>query len=385
MIYFDQAASSFPKPKTVGKAVLEAIEEYGANPGRGGHTLSRRASTVIKETRNQLANFFGCSDSNKVLFFNNATGALNQAIKGFPLIEGDHIISSSFEHNSVRRPLEELRRNRGIDITFIEGELNKNIFSLEEFEEAISPRTKLVTITHGSNVTGAVLPIEEIIKIAKKYELKVLVDASQTAGILPIHMKNMNIDMLAFPGHKGLLGPQGTGLLLVEGEVDLIPIFHGGTGSFSESPYQPEKWPEKFESGTLNTPGIAGLKAGLEEVIHIGLQEIVSRETILINYFLDQLEAIDEIRVYRSPNANQQLGVASFTLADIDSHEIAMILDEYYGIAVRAGVHCSPLIHEKLGTIKTGAIRVSFGPYNTKKEVDQFISAIKEIKKGFLG
>ncbi|MEQ6376391.1 aminotransferase class V-fold PLP-dependent enzyme [Bacillaceae bacterium S4-13-58] len=384
MIYFDQAASSFPKPASVSKAVLEAIQEYGANPGRGGHALSRRASSVIKETRSLIANFFGCSDPNHVLFFQNATGALNQAIKGFPLEEGDHIISSSFEHNSVRRPLEELKRINNINISYI-GKERPGFFSLEEFEQAITPRTKLITITHGSNVTGTILPIEKISKIAKEFGIKVLVDASQTAGILPIHMKNMNIDMLAFPGHKGLMGPQGTGVLLVEGNINLNPIFHGGTGSFSESPFQPEQWPEKFESGTLNTPGIAGLKAGLEEVIHLGLDEIVSRETFLINHFIDQLSQIDDIQIYKNSNEQGQLGVVSFTLGSIDSNEVAMILDEYYGIAVRAGVHCAPMIHEKLGTLETGAIRVSVGPYNTKEEVDSFIQAMKEIRKGYLG
>lgn len=384
MIYFDQAASSFPKPDSVGKSVLEAIQEYGANPGRGGHALSRRASSVIKDTRGLLANFFGSSDSKQVLFFQNATGALNQAIKGFPLEEGDHIISSSFEHNSVRRPLEELKRTNNINITYIRQEGN-DPFSIEAFKQAITPKTKLITITHGSNVTGTILPIEEISKTAKEFGIKVLVDASQTAGILPLHMKNMNIDMLAFPGHKGLMGPQGTGVLIVEGNVNLRPILHGGTGSFSESPYQPEQWPERFESGTLNTPGIAGLKAGLEEVIRLGLDEIVSRETFLINYCLEQLNQIDDIQIYKSSNEQQQLGVVSFTIGEIDSHEIAMILDEYYGIAVRAGVHCAPMIHENLGTLETGAIRVSVGPYNTKEEVDTFIQAMKEIRKGYLG
>lgn len=384
MIYFDQAASSFPKPKGVADAMVEAVTLYGANPGRGGHALSQKASDVIYETRVLLGELFGLKNPKRIVFFQNATGALNQGIKGLQLSKGDHVITSSYEHNSVRRPLEYLRSNNGIELTYIKPNQNGTI-NEEELIGEIKSTTKLIIATHGSNLTGMILPIKKIGEMARDHGIKFMVDASQTAGVLPVNMADMNIDMLAFAGHKGLLGPQGTGVLMVQEGIQLEPIFHGGTGSFSESSEQPDQWPERLESGTLNTPGIAGLQAGCQEVRKIGISSIYEHEYKLIVKCIDGLNQMGGITIYGPDEGVMRLGVLSFVIDGIDSHEIAMILNDHYHIAVRAGLHCSPMGHESMGTLETGAVRISLGIYNTEQEVDQFLNAIKEIKEGYLG
>ncbi|WP_216831634.1 aminotransferase class V-fold PLP-dependent enzyme [Alkalihalobacterium elongatum] len=381
-IYFDQAASSFPKPEKVGQAVLEAITEYGANPGRGGHSLAVRANDVIFTARKKLAEMFGEKNPANVCFYMNATQALNQAIQGIQFEAGDHVISTSFEHNSVRRPLERVKDTKGISISYIQPDVDgKRLFEL--FENEINERTKAIIVSHGSNVTGTILPIEKIGQIAKAHNLLFIVDASQTAGVLPIDMKEMNIDVLAFPGHKGLMGPQGTGVLIVGDHVDLVPLIYGGTGSHSEDVGQPQKRPERYESGTLNTPGIAGLLAGIEEINRIGLRKIYEHEAELTSYCLNRLNEIEGIYILGPDGNTNRLAVISFTIEGIDIHEAAMILDQHYQIGVRSGLHCSPLAHSLIGTNEIGAIRVSFGLYNTIEEVERFIEAVKEIKSFF--
>ncbi len=384
MIYFDHAASSFPKPEPVVKAVEEALLHYAANPGRGSHQLAARASEKIYKARAAIASFFGLPDPKRVLFFQNATGALNQALKGFPFQQGDHVLSTSFEHNSVRRPLEFLKKQSGIDVTFLQIS-TEGVFEQDKWEQALRPDTKLITVTHASNLTGTVLPLDEISEFARSHGVKLLVDASQTAGILPLHMEKMGIDMLAFPGHKGLLGPQGTGALLVKKGIDLQPLFHGGTGSFSESIDQPEQWPERFESGTLNTPGILGLAAGIDVIKERGLELIANHEQQLAELFIDKIKGIPGVAVYGKTTPGGRLGVIAFSIEGADCHEVAMILDMHYEMAVRAGLHCTPLAHEALGTIASGTVRVSFGYTNTEKEVEQLVSAITEIAAGYNG
>ncbi|SDZ95968.1 cysteine desulfurase family protein [Thalassobacillus cyri] len=376
MIYLDQAASSFPKPSAVAEAMMEAVNEYGANPGRGTHALADRAANTIQTTRKLLAQRFGASDPRKVIFFPNATTALNQAIQGFPLMEGDHVITTMFEHNSVRRPLEYLKDQKRIEVTYLSGSSEKLI---EGLYASMRPETKLVIVSHASNITGEIAPLKSMIEIIKGTASKVLVDASQTAGHFPIHMKELGIDMLAFPGHKRLLGPQGTGALLVEGEVELEPLLYGGTGSFSELPKQPDHWPEKYESGTLNTPGIAGWKAALEE-----LNGLVSRETYLTQKLMHGLLEIKDVMVYGPGPEVERMPVVSFNIGDISSQEIAMVLDSHYQIAVRAGLHCSPTSHQYYDTTEQGAVRASIGPYNTEEEIDRFVQAIEEIRIGYM-
>ncbi|WP_017756747.1 aminotransferase class V-fold PLP-dependent enzyme [Calidifontibacillus oryziterrae] len=384
MIYFDQAASSFPKPKEVAEAVAEAINEYGANPGRGGHTLANKAAAKIYDTRVKLANFFGLHNPRHVIFTQNATAALNQGILGLSLESGDHIITTSYEHNSVRRPLEYLKRVKGIEITYIEPTSNGEI-NFEQLEYSIKPTTKLLIVTHGSNLTGAIIPIEKLGAIAKKKNLIFMVDASQTAGILPINMTEMGIDLLAFAGHKGLMGPQGTGALLVNNNIELKPIVTGGTGRQSEQIEQPSELPERLESGTLNTPGIVGLLEGLKFIEKTGLDQIFKHEQTLTEVCLTGLNKIEGVRIYGPDIASNRLAVISFNIEGIDSQEVAMILDQHYQIAVRAGLHCSPLAHQSIGTVEIGGtLRASFGIYNTLEEVEKFVQAIEEIRAGYL-
>lgn len=376
MIYFDQAASTFPKPAEVANAMHDVMVTNGANPGRGGHQLAQMASQTIQETRVNIANMFGCSDPNKCIFHSNATGALNQAIKGMVLTEGDHVITTNYEHNSVRRPLEYLHQERNVKVTYIESSDNESFLS--KLKEAIQATTKLIVINHASNITGAIVPLKEICTYAKSAQIPVLVDASQTAGHIPIHMQQDAIDMLAFSGHKGMFGPQGTGVLLVASDIDLQPIIHGGTGTFSKEPTQPNVWPEGMESGTLNTPGIAGLNAAVKKLNESDMAN-VPRETILINKLIKGLQEIPDIIFYGPKQSTSRLPIASFNVKGIDSQEIAMVLDSHYKIAVRGGLHCSPLTHESLETVNQGVVRVSLSKYNTEEEVEQFLVAMKEI------
>ncbi|MCA0988776.1 aminotransferase class V-fold PLP-dependent enzyme [Guptibacillus algicola] len=381
-MYLDQAATSFPKPPEVVEAMTKALTEYAANPGRSGHRMSVKANEVISQAREQLADFFGFSYPNRVCFTSNATSALNQALKGFRFQSGDHVLTTSYEHNSVRRPLENLKEKTGIKITYFDPGVGEN-FDMDAFERAITPHTKMIVVSHGSNLTGKITPIDEIGKLAKESGIAFLVDAAQTAGVLPINLEEMNIDLLAFPGHKGLLGPQGTGVLMVGKGVELDPIFQGGTGSRSESTQQPAVYPEFLESGTLNTPGIAGLLAGLETVKKLGLDSIYSHELQLTQKLIEGLRAIDYVTIY-GPQTNR-LGVVPFTIEGIDGQEIAIILDQHYNIAVRAGLHCTPIGHESIGTSESGAVRISVGPYNTEEEIEQALKAIEEIVEGYFG
>ncbi|WP_377887212.1 aminotransferase class V-fold PLP-dependent enzyme [Alkalihalobacillus sp. R86527] len=381
-MYLDQAASSFPKPPEVVEAMTKALTEYAANPGRSGHRMAVKANEVISQAREQLADFFGFAYPDRVCFTSNATSALNQGIKGFRFQSGDHVLTTSYEHNSVRRPLENMKEKSGIEITYFDSGVTED-FDMDAFEKEVTPQTKMIVVSHGSNLTGKITPIKEIGKLAKERGITFLVDAAQTAGVLPISMENMNIDLLAFPGHKGLLGPQGTGVLIVGKGVDLEPLQQGGTGSQSESIQQPEVYPEYLESGTLNTPGIAGLLAGLETVKRLSLEAIHRHEQLLISKLIDGLRSIDYVTIY-GPSSNR-LGVVPFTIEGIDGQEIAIILDQHYDIAVRAGLHCTPIGHESIGTSECGAVRISVGPYNTEEEIEQVLTALQEIVEGYFG
>lgn len=382
MIYLDQAASSFPKPQQVLERMTEAMKEYTANPGRSGHQLAQRANQVIFETRVKLANNFGLSDPSYCAFFLNATIALNQAIKGINWCADDHIITTSFEHNSIRRPVEYVKEKFGVRVTYINYDGNDKKF-IRQVTESLTVHTKLMAMTHASNVTGVILPIQDVIKEVKQHSKAItLVDASQTAGHMEIHMKEQQIDLLALPAHKGLLGPQGVGVLLNEGNIPLEPIHHGGTGAFSEEINQPEKWPERVESGTLNTPGIAGLLGALE-CYEDRKEEIVPRETKLVKSVLAGLRDIENVEIYDTEQTKHRLPIVAFNVKNIPSQEIAMILDSHYHIAVRAGLHCSPLAHETLNTMDQGVVRVSFNMFNTNDEIDTFLQAMKDIAQSY--
>jgi len=378
VIYFDNAASSWPKPAGVGEAMAEAVMEYGANPGRGGHQLSLRASRTIFQTRATLGKIFGIKDPTNIIFFPNATAALNQALKGFRWSKGDHIISTTYEHNSVRRPLEFLHREYGIEVSYIEPDHNGAI-DFDLLRKHIRTSTKLMVCTHVSNLTGSILPIKELGAIAKECNISFCVDASQSAGAIPIHVGEMNIDLLAFPGHKGLYGPQGTGGLYISPELDLIPLLHGGTGSQSEAIDQPTVRPDRYESGTVNTPGIAGWKVGLDFVLKTGVDKIWEHEQELTKYALKKLQEIESVTVYGPDIEVDRAPVIPINVQGLDAQECSYILDQHFGIATRAGMHCTPLGHQSIQTIEQGAVRISFGYFNTLEEVDQLIDALREI------
>lgn len=381
IIYLDNAASTWPKPQAVKEMMGEAIEDYAANPGRGGHTLAMKASKTVFRTRVQLSRLFGIQNPNNLFFYMNATQALNQAIKGF-LKPGDHVVSSSVEHNAVRRPLEYMRRTAGVEVTYVEPR-EDHLFHPDDFEKAFQPNTRLLVVSHASNLTGVILPIAELGALAKKHGIVFLVDASQSAGVLPIHVEEMNIDMLAFPGHKGLYGPQGTGALYAHGDIDLEPLLHGGTGSQSESIDQPTTRPDRYESGTVNTVGIAGLLAGVTYVMDKGVENIRQHEWQLTKRTISELKQIPGVEVYGPGIETERVAVVSFNIDGVDASEVSFILDQQYGIATRSGYHCTPLGHQTAGTEQKGSVRASFGIFNTEKDVEALVQAVKEIASAF--
>ncbi|MFP3391517.1 aminotransferase class V-fold PLP-dependent enzyme [Brevibacillus sp. SIMBA_040] len=381
IIYLDNAASTWPKPPAVKDMMAEAIEDYAANPGRGGHTLAMKASKTVFRTRVQLSRLFGIQNPNNLFFYLNATQALNQAIKGF-LKPGDHVISSLVEHNSVRRPIEFMRKTSQVEAVFIEPR-DDHHFYVEDFAKAIQPNTRLLVVSHASNLTGVILPVAELGKLAKERGITFLVDASQSAGVLPIHVEEMHIDMLAFPGHKGLYGPQGTGGLYVHNDIDLVPLIHGGTGSQSEAIEQPTTRPDRYESGTVNTVGLAGLQAGVSFVMEKGVENIHQHEWDLVKQTIAQLQEIPGVQVYGPGIETERVGVVAFNVGEVDASEVSFILDQQYGIATRSGYHCTPLGHQTAGTEQRGAVRASFGIFNSDKDVEALIDAVKEISSAF--
>ncbi|MCU6710992.1 aminotransferase class V-fold PLP-dependent enzyme [Paenibacillus sp. J5C_2022] len=377
IIYLDHAATSWPKPPEVIDAVVKAMQDDAANPGRGSHRMAVRASRILFDARKKLSKLFHIKNPNDIAFTSNTTMALNMAIKGW-LKQGDHVIATSVEHNSVRRPLYELERSRGVQVTYIEGD-EVGLIDVKEIEAAIQSNTVLIVVNHSSNLLGTILPVSDIGEVAKKHGVKLLVDAAQSAGVLPIDVEAMGIHMLAFPGHKGLLGPQGTGGLYIASELELEPLLHGGTGSQSEALQQPLVRPDRYEAGTQNTPGLAGLQAGVQYILNETVEKIHTNEWALAQRLMEGLKSVNGIRLL-GPELNQpRTGIASFTASNIDPSEMAFILDQYYGIAVRSGYHCTPLAHHCAGTEGTGAVRASVGVYTTEDDISALIAAVSEI------
>lgn len=376
MVYFDNAATTFPKPNEVYDAIMRAMTEYGANPGRSGHKLALKMGREIFETRELLAKLFNIDNPMNIIFTSNCTESLNLAIKGI-LKKGDHVITSSMEHNSVLRPLFELKKE-GVQVTVVNGNSMGKI-AVEDIASNIRNNTKLIVTTHVSNLTGTIMPIEKIGEIAKRNGIHFLVDAAQSAGVYDIDVKRMNIDMLAFPGHKGLLGPQGTGGLYIKEGLSLKEMKQGGTGSLSHLLEQPDMLPDKYESGTLNGPGIVGLKAGIEYILNNGIDKIREHEESLTKHFIEEVSKIDKVKIYGPLNEKEQGAVVSINIGDEDSSEISYILDEQYDIEVRPGLHCAPLAHKTIGTFEQGVVRFSFGIFNTHDEIDYAVKSIREI------
>lgn len=376
MIYLDQAATSFPKPKTVQEAVAKSLADAAVNPGRGSHRLVQQAEAQVNMARRYVAELFRIRNPKRILFFLNATQALNQAIKGW-VRPGDHVIASGMEHNAVRRPLLFLKR-QDVDVTFLQGD-RWGVPGLEEVEQALRPNTRLVVINHASNVTGAVADVAAIGQRLRSSGVPLLVDAAQSAGVLPIDVEAMGIDMLAFAGHKGLYGPPGVGGLYVRDGIDLTPLVHGGTGMASAEPDQPPVLPERYESGTMNVPGLAGLAAGVQFVLEHGVETIARHERELMEHLQTELAKMPGITLFSPTDEHPRVGVLSFQVAGYDSEEVAILLDEHFHIAVRGGLHCAPLVHERLGTLATGTVRVSVGLFNTHEEVDRLLAALREL------
>lgn len=381
IIYLDHAATSWPKPASVLEAVRETMEHDAANPGRGSHAMAVRASRTLFEARKSIAKLFAVRNPNDIAFALNTTMALNTAIKG-SLDVGDHVVATAVEHNAVRRPLEYLRARGIIDVTYVEPD-DEGQLEVSHIQQAIRNNTKLVVVNHSSNLLGSILPIADIGEVTRKAGVKLLVDAAQTAGLLPINVEGMGIDLLAFPGHKGLLGPQGTGGLYIHPDMELEPLIQGGTGSQSESMEQPRVRPDRYESGTQNTPGISGLRAGVEYVLHETVQNIHNNEWALTQRMMDGLRAVEGLRLLGPAIGKPRTGIVSFVVNGIDPSEMGFVLDQHYQMAVRTGFHCTPLAHGTAGTIETGAVRASVGCFTTAAEVEAFVAAVTEIRRNY--
>ncbi len=376
MIYLDNAATTHPKPEAVYKAVNTCMRTFAANPGRSGHKMALQASREIYQTREEAADFFHAKDPFRMIFTSNATESLNLAIKGI-LKPGDHVITSAMEHNSVIRPLYRLKEI-GVETTVVAcdqlGRLNP-----EDVRKALGENTRLVVMTHASNVTGTIMPINAISEICKENQIHFLLDASQTAGVLPLDVESLSLSMMATAGHKGLLGPQGTGLLYVAEGVPLRPLKEGGTGSRSEELTQPDIMPDLFESGTLNTPGIAGLGAGITYVKE-NREKIYLHEKKLTEFLIEELQKIPGVILYGANDQDiERAGVVSLNLLDLPSTEVSYLLDSQFDICSRSGLHCAPLAHKTIGTLQRGTVRLSVGYETTENEIVAAIDAIKEI------
>jgi len=372
-IYLDNAATSFPKPEQVYQAVNHALREVGASPGRGGHRRSLEAGRIMFLAREALARLFSIPDSSRIIFTHSATGALNQALHG-TLLAGDHVITTSMEHNSLLRPLHALRRE-GVEITVVPAGPD-GIVDPEQIRRAVRPATRMLAVGHVSNVCGSIQPIAEIAAICRAAGTLFLVDAAQSAGYINLDVVSTGIDLLAAPGHKGLLGPPGTGLLYVAPGVALRPTIEGGTGTSSTSEEQPLTMPDGFEAGTHNLPGIAGLKAGVEFILERGIDAIYRHEQSLIIEAEQLLNRIPGVTVYGPKDPGLRASVLSFNLAGIDASLLAAQLDHDFDIAVRAGLHCAPQAHRTLGTLPEGTLRISPGWSSTREEIAFFSEAV---------
>ncbi|MGE5390874.1 MAG: aminotransferase class V-fold PLP-dependent enzyme [Deltaproteobacteria bacterium] len=377
-VYLDNAATSFPKPESVYAAMDHFNRNLGGNPGRGSHQATRSAGSVVLEAREALAALFNVADSSRIAFTMNITEAINLALKGI-LVPGDHVITTSMEHNAVARPLHVLS-GLGVEWTRVicsgDGSLDP-----EDIRRAIRPNTRLICLLHASNLTGTIMPIKEVGKIARENGIIFMVDSAQTAGVLPLDAEEYNIDILTFTGHKALLGPQGTGGLYVRPGLIIKPLKEGGTGSLSESLVHPEYMPDRLESGTLNTPGIAGLAAGVAFIRDTGLEHIRQHELKLTRALLAGLQEIKGVKVYGPEDPVRRVAVVAFNIEDRDCGDVSMNLDLRFGIIARSGLHCAPLAHQTIGSFELGACRLSPGLFNTMEDIEYTVKAIDQLSR----
>lgn len=375
MIYMDNAATTLRKPVQVKEAVLAALDTMG-NAGRGASDPALDASRAIYGTREKLAGLFHAESPSRIVFTVNSTESLNIAIKGL-CDPGDHVITTVLEHNSVLRPLYECRE-RGTALTILGCDEKGNI-SYEEMERAVRPETKMIVCTHASNLTGNMIDLERVHAIAKRHGLLLIVDASQTAGVWEIDVQKLGIDVLCFTGHKGLLGPQGTGGMYVRSGVEIRPLLSGGSGIDTYNTHHPAQMPTALEAGTLNGHGIAGLGAAVSYITETGPDTIRERELALMQRFYLGISGIPGVKVYGDFSTKNRAAIVSFNIGDYDSSEVSDELNVCYGIVTRPGAHCAPLMHQALGTVDQGAVRFSFSHFNTEEEVDAAVRAVKEL------
>ena len=379
MIYLDNAATSWPKPETVYESLGQFLRDAGANPGRAGHKMAVAAASAISACRTGIANLINAESPERIVFTANTTDSLNLAILGL-LKSGDHAITTSMEHNSVTRPLRLLEHN-GVDLTIVEAAPDGWV-DPKQIEAAIEPNTKLIVATHATNSTGAIMPITGFAEVARKHKVLLLVDGAQTLGAMPIDVQALGADLYAFPGHKGLLGPTGTGGLYIGPNVDLeafTPLRSGGTGVQSEDDEQPLLLPFRFEAGTVNTAGIAALSNGVEYVANRTAADIAAHEYRLMGQLLDNLAAIDGVHIFPTPEQTGRAAVVSFVIDGWTPADAGAVLDESFDIACRVGLHCAPMAIRTIGAMPRGTIRFSPGPFTTEDEIDQALVAVKEI------
>lgn len=377
MIYMDNAATTMQKPEAVKQAVLAAMDSLG-NAGRGASSPALDASRVIYDARDALARLFYAESPSRIAFTANSTESLNIAIKGL-FAPGDHVITTVLEHNSVLRPLYECRE-RGLELTILGCDEKGNI-SYDEMERAIRDNTKAVVCTHASNLTGNMIDPYRVGAITGRHGILYVLDASQSAGVWPIDVQKMGIDVLCFTGHKSLLGPQGTGGMYVRTGVEIRPLLSGGSGVDTYNPYHPSQMPAALEAGTLNGHGIAGLGAAVRYLEETGIDRIRERELSLMRRFYEGVSRVSGIVVYGDFTVRERAPIVSFNIRDYDSSEVSDELNETYGIVTRPGAHCAPLMHRALGTVEQGAVRFSFSHFNTEEEVDAAIQAVKELSQ----
>jgi cysteine desulfurase family protein len=379
VIYLDNAATSWPKPEIVYKTMDEFLRTKGGNPGRGSHSVALGARQTVDETRMLVARFINAPEINRVIFTLNCTDALNLGLKGL-LKPGDHVVTSCIGHNSLVRPLRKLE-SLGVKVTWVPPSPYSGILSPRDIEAAITKDTKLVVVTHASNVTGVIQSIEEYGAVTRRRNLIFMVDAAQTAGKYPIDVQASNIDLLAFSGHKGLFGPPGTGALYIGNRVNLDSLREGGTGSYSEEEEQPVILPDRHESGTQNSVGISGLGAGLKYIRNEGLEKIRTREQSLTDTLIEGLSKIPGIVLYISKDRLKQAPVISFNIKGFTPGDVGTILDQTFDIKVRTGLHCAPMMHKTIGTFPLGTIRLSPGYFNSLEEIEMTIKAIDRISR----
>ncbi len=377
IVYLDNAATTYPKPRSVMERMLETYLQRGVSPGRGGYDFAVEADTLVTGVRRKIAGFFGSHDPDRVIFSGNATDALNLVLHGF-LKPGDHVVSTRLEHNSVLRPLYHMRMQGIISYDLVPFD-GSGFLDPDDIARAIRSDTAAVVVSHASNVLGTVQPIEEIGRACAERNVPLIVDAAQSAGVIAIDMKKCRISAVAFTGHKSLMGPTGIGGLVLSPDLDVRPTRFGGTGVDSESPVHTQTYPHRLEAGTLNLLGIIGLSEGLDYVLSVGRENIHDREMALLERLRDGLSELAGVTLYCSDDLSMHVALLTANVSGISSQDVGTILDADYHIAVRAGLHCAPLVHADLGNHPAGGVRFSLGPFTTSADIDSAIEAIAEI------